>query len=326
MMKHYDALRDDLLKTGMIEEAAASESAITSTFTTNSGFEWHGKDPGRTEEFVTVGVTPEFGKTVGWTIKEGRDFTRDVVSDSSGFIINEAAAKYLGVEEPIGESIKWGDNGEWKIIGIIGDMVTQSPYNSVKPMIFFMESKRVSWIQFNLVNLKLRPTANAVEAMSKVANVFKKYDPENTFEYMFADQEFGKKFDDERKVANLALVSTVLAIFISCLGLLGLASFVAAQRTKEIGIRRIHGASISQLWQLSTIDFVVLVAISCLVSIPLSFYFMSDWLTQYEYRIGISWKIYAVACAGALMITILTVSIQSLKTALGNPIGALSSE
>ena len=325
-MKHYDALRDELLKTGVIEDVAASESAITSTYTTNSGFNWNGKDPNRIEEFVTVGITHEFGKTIGWKIKEGRDFSRDVSSDSSGFIINEAAAQYLGVKNPIGEIMKWGKNGEWKIIGIVGDMVTQSPYNSVKPMIFFLESNRINWIQFNLVNLKLRPTVNVADAIDKVEKIFKKYDAENAFEYMFADQEFGKKFDDERRIANLALVSTALAIFISCLGLFGLASFMAAQRTKEIGIRKILGASISELWQLLTKDFIVLVSISCIISIPISFYFMSDWLMQYEYRIGISWQIYALACAGALMITLITVSIQSLRAAMGNPVGALGSE
>lgn len=326
VMKHYDVLRDELLKTGVVEEVAASESAITSTFITNSGFDWYGKDPNRTEEFVTTGVTHEFGKTIGWKIKAGRDFSRDIASDSSGFIINEAAAKYLGMKEPLGETMKWGNNGEWKIIGIVEDMVTQSPYNSVKPMLFFLESNRIAWVQFNQVNLRLRADANATEALHKITPVFKKYDAENAVEYMFADQEFGKKFDEEKRIGNLAMVSTVLAILISCLGLLGLASFVASQRTKEIGIRKILGASIPQLWRLLSKDFVMLVVIACIVSVPLSLYFMTDWLMQYEYRIGISWQIYAVAWTGAIVVTLLTISFQSLKTALGNPVSALRSE
>jgi putative ABC transport system permease protein len=326
IMKHHDAVRDELLKTGAVEEVAASESSVTSTFTTNSGFTWNGKDPNRTEEFVTVGVTPEFGKTIGWKMKEGRDFSRDVVSDSSGFIVNEAAVKYLGMNNPIGETMKWGSNGEWKIIGIVEDMVTQSPYNSINPMIFFLRSNRNRWIRFNVMSIKLKPSANAAEAIAKIEPVFKKYDPENAFEYRFLDQEFGNKFDNERRIANLALVSTVIAIFISCLGLFGLASFVASQRIREIGIRKILGASVPQLWHLLSKDFVVLVIISCAISIPLSFYFMNNWLTQYEYRIGISWQIYALACAGALGITLLTVSFQSLKAAWRNPVGALRSE
>ncbi|HYC84695.1 MAG TPA: ABC transporter permease, partial [Chryseosolibacter sp.] len=250
MMKHYESLRNDLLRSGVVDEVAATETAVTATFTTNSGFTWNGKDPNRIDEFVTTGVTHEFGKTIGWTIKEGRDFSRAIASDTSAFIINEAAARYLGIANPLGETMKWGSNGEWRIIGIVENMVTQSPYNAVRPMIFFLESNRIAWIQFNQVNLKLSPSADAVAAMEKVKHVFRKYDPENAFEYYFADQEFGKKFEDEKRIANLALVSTTLAIFISCLGLFGLASFVAAQRTKEIGIRKIHGASVAQLWQL----------------------------------------------------------------------------
>lgn len=326
VMKHYDVLRDEILKTGMVEEVAATESAITSTYTTNSGFDWYGKDPNRTEEFVTTGVTHEFGKTIGWKMKAGRDFSRDIGTDSSAFIINEAAAKYLGMKDPLGETMKWGTNGEWKIIGVVENMITQSPYNSVEPMIFFLESNRIAWVQFNQVNIKLSPDANAAEALDKIAPIFKKYDPDNAVEYMFADQEFGKKFDEERRIGNLAMVSTVLAIFISCLGLFGLASFVASQRTKEIGIRKILGASIPQLWQLLSKDFVILVIISCIVSVPFSFYFMSDWLTQYDYRIDISWQIYAVAWLGSIVVTLLTISFQSIRTALRNPVGALRSE
>lgn len=326
VMKHYDVLRDELLKTGVVEEVAASESAVTATYTTNSGFDWYGKDPSRTEEFVTTGVTHEFGKTIGWKVKAGRDFFRDIASDSSAFIINEAAAKYLGMKDPLGETMKWGANGEWRIIGIVENMVTQSPYNSVEPMIFFLESNRIAWIQFNQVNMKLSPDANAAEALDKIAPIFKKYDPDNAVEYMFADQEFGKKFDEERRIGNLAMVATVLAILISCLGLFGLASFVASQRTKEIGIRKILGASIPQLWQLLSKDFVILVIISCIVSVPFSFYFMRDWLTQYDYRIDISWQIYAVAWLGSIVVTLLTISFQSIRTALRNPVGALRSE
>jgi ABC-type antimicrobial peptide transport system permease subunit len=326
VMKHYDVLRDELLKTGVVEEVAASESAITATFTTNSGFDWYGKDPNRTEEFVTTGITHEFGKTIGWKIKAGRDFSRDIASDSSGFIINETAAKYLGMKEPLGETMKWGENGEWKIIGIVEDLITQSPYYSVKPMIFFLESNRIAWVQFNLVNMRLRGDANAAQALSKITPIFKKYDADNAVEYMFADQEFGKKFDDEKRIGNLAMVSTILATVISCLGLFGLASFVASQRTKEIGIRKILGASVPQLWKLLSKDFVTLVGISCVVSVPFSLYFMTDWLLQYDYRIAISWQIYAVAWLGAISVTLLTISFQSLKAALNNPVSALRSE
>ena len=326
IMKHYDALRDELLNTGVVEEVAATEGSMTSTYTTNGGFSWQGKDPDRTESFVTLGVTHEFGKTIGWTMEEGRDFSRNIVSDSSGFIINEAAVKYLGFQDPIGETIKWSSNGEWKIIGVVKDMVTQSPFSSVNPMIFFLRSNRISWIRFNAVNVKLKPSASMTGAIDKIRPIFTRYDPEKTFSYAFADQEFGKKFDDERRIANLAFVTTLLAIFISCLGLFGLSSYMAAQRTREIGIRKVMGASTAQLWKLLSKDFVVLVAISCLIAVPISSYFMRDWLTQYEYRIGISWYVYALACGGALAVSLITVSFQSLKAAWGNPVNALRTE
>jgi ABC-type antimicrobial peptide transport system permease subunit len=259
-------------------------------------------------------------------MKEGHDFSRDIASDTSGFIINEAAARYLGFANPIGETLKWGKNGEWKIIGIANDMVTQSPFGAVNPMIVFLRSNRISWIKFDAVNLRLKPTASLPAALDKIAPLFKRYDPEKAFEYSFADQAFGTKFDSERRVANLASVSTALAIFISCLGLLGLSAFMAAQRTREIGIRKVMGASTVQLCEIMSKEFVVLVVIACAISIPLATYFMSDWLSQYEYRVGISWTVYALACAGAIAISLATVSFQSIKTALGNPVNALRNE
>jgi ABC-type antimicrobial peptide transport system permease subunit len=326
IMKRFEVLRNELLETGAVEEIAASESSITSTYTTNSGFDWQGKNPDMSEEFVTVGITHDFGKTIGWQVKNGRDFSKDFASDSSGFIVNEAAADYLGFENPIDQVIKWSRNGEWKIVGVVKNMVTQSPYEAVRPMLFFLKSKRLSFINYNIVNLKISPRVSATEAMAKIEPIFKKYDPANAFEYTFADQEFGKKFDNEKRIGHIAFVFATLAILISCLGLFGLASFVAEQRTKEIGIRKVLGASVSELWKLLSKDFVLLVIISCVVATPVSFYFMNNWLAQYQYRITISWQVFAIASVGALLITLLTVSFQSVKAALANPVKSLRSE
>jgi putative ABC transport system permease protein len=326
IMKHFDALRNELVRTGAVEEVAASESALTETFTTNSGFDWKGKNPDMAEEFVTVGVTHDFGKVIGWQIKEGNDFSKDLASDSSGFIVNEAAVNYMGFANPIGEVMKWGGNGEWKIIGVAKDMVTQSPYSTVKPMIFFLRSQRISFIQFSMVNIKLSPSINAAEALAKIGPTFKKYDPANAFEYKFADQEFGKKFNNEKRIGHLAFVFATLAILISCLGLFGLASFVAEQRTKEIGIRKVMGASVANLWQMLSKDFVLLVFISCVVASPIAYYFLNEWLLQYQYRTKISWWIFLITGIGALSITLLTVSFQAIKAAMMNPVNSLKSE
>jgi putative ABC transport system permease protein len=326
LMKRFDVLCDELMRTTFVEQVAASETAVTETYTTNSGFEWAGKDPAMAEEFVTVGVSHDFGKAVGWHITQGRDFSKELVSDSSGFIINEAAAGYLGFKDALGETIQWSDNGEWKIIGVVKNMVTQSPYDNVKPMIFFLKSKRLAFIQYGLINIKLRSSANIPKALAAIEPIFKKYDPANAFEYKFADQEFGKKFNNEKRIGKLSLVFTVLAIFISCLGLFGLASFIAEQKTKEIGIRKVLGASVTQLWQMLSKDFVYLVIISCALATPMSMYLMEKWLTQYHYRLTISWHIFAAATLGALFITLLTVSFQSVKAAISNPIKSLRSE
>jgi putative ABC transport system permease protein len=326
IMKRFDVLRNELLQTGVVEEMAASESPITSTYTTNSGFDWQGKNPDMAEEFVTVGITPDFGKTIGWQIKNGRDFSKDFASDSSGFIVNEAAADYLGFENPVDQVIKWSRNGEWKIVGVVKNLVTQSPYEPVRPMFFFLKSNRLSFIHYNVVTLRISPVVSAAAAIAKVEPIFKKYDPANAFEYTFADQEFGKKFDAEKRIGHLAFVFASLAILISCLGLFGLASFVAEQRTKEIGIRKVLGASVSELWRLLSKDFVLLVTISCVVATPVSFYFMNNWLAQYDYRITISWHVFALASVSALLITLFTVSFQSIKAALANPVKSLRSE
>jgi putative ABC transport system permease protein len=174
--------------------------------------------------------------------------------------------------------------------------------------------------------MRLNPSIGATASLEKVENVFKKYDPMNAFEYNFIDQQFGKKIDNERRIGRLAFAFTSLAIFISCLGLFGLASFVAEQRTKEIGIRKVLGASVAQMWQMLSKDFIVLVLIACVVAIPLSFYFMNQWLMQYQYRMDISWNIFAIASGGALVVTLLTVSFQSIKAALSNPVRSLRSE
>lgn len=326
MMKHYDALRDELAKTGAVEEVAASESAITDTYVTNSGFDWTGKEPDNIEEFVTVGVTHDFGKVIGWQILEGKDFSREIASDSVAFIINEAAAKLIGMKNPVGEVIKWNNNGEWKIIGVVKDMVTQSPYAYIKPMLFFIRSSKVPFINFNVIDIKLNPSVDPGESMVKIASVFKKYDPDNAFEYKFADEEFGKKFSEEKRIGSLAFVFTVIAIFISCLGLFGLASFVAEQRTKEIGIRKVIGASVPELWKMLSSDFIILVIIASVAAIPIAYYLMERWLRGYEYRTEISPWIFVITSAGAVLITLTTVSFQAVKAARMNPVKSLRSE
>ncbi|CAN5150413.1 ABC transporter permease [soil metagenome] len=322
---HYDAFRADLLESGAVTEIAESESPLTGVWNVNGGFDWDGKDPNQQPDFAVVGVSYEFGKTVGWQFKEGRDFDRTFGADSSAMVINEAAVKFMGFKNrnagsPVGKIIREG-NQRYKIIGVIKDMVMESPYEPARQTFFYIGN-----FASNFINLRLNPNLSASEAIRKIGVVFHKYNPTAPFDYKFADQEYTKKFAAEERIGTLASVFAALAIFISCLGLFGLASFVAEQRTKEIGVRKVLGASVLNVWSLLSKDFVILVLISFGIAAPVAWYFLHNWLQKYEYRTDISWWIFAASGVGALLVTLLTVSFQSVKAALMNPVKSLRSE
>ncbi len=322
IIARFDTLRDELLRSGDIKEVAASDVLITGTFTTNSGFSWKGKDPNMSEEFNTLRATYGYGEMVDWELKEGRNFSREFKSDSLAFIVNETAVDYMGLENPVGEMIQWGTMGSFKIVGVIKDMVTQSPYDQVRPMIFVLHYGGF----LNFVNIKIRKGGNTREALTHIESIFNKYDSESLFTYTFLDEEYERNFINEERTGKLASFFAFLAIFISCLGIFGLASYVAEQRTKEIGVRKVLGASVYSLWHLLSKDFVLLVLISCIVAIPLGYYFMQGWIENYAYRTEVSWWIFAVAVLIVLLITLLTVSLQALRAAVVNPVKSLRTE
>ena len=315
---HYDALRNDLIQTGAADNMAESSQSAT-YFNNNNSIEWPGKGPNNVVFFRDVNVMRDFGKTIGWKVTQGRDFSRDFSTDSAAVILNETGAKITGLNDPIGQTIKY--NGKnFTIVGIVKDMVTQSPYEQMQPSIFFCDS----WM--SVITIRLKSTLPVREALTKVAAVFKKYAPASTFEYKFIDDEYGKKFSNEQKIGDLATFFAVLAIIISCLGLFGLASFIAEQRTKEIGIRKVLGASIFNVWRLLSNDFVILVIISLFIAIPIAYIFMYRWLQAYQYHSNISWWIFAMVGVGAILITLLTISYQAIKAAIANPVKSLRTE
>jgi putative ABC transport system permease protein len=318
---HFETVRNELLSQQAIVEMTEAGSPTTQVWNSNGGFNWAGKDPALAVDFPNNGVSHEFGKTVGWIFKEGRDFSREFASDSNAFVINEAAAKFLGFENPVGEILTWNDRN-YTIIGVIQDMIIESPYEPVRASLWHIDR----YDNANLVILKLNPEMSSHDAIEKIKVVFTKYNPASPFEYQFVDEEYARKFSDEERIGKLATAFAVLAIFISCLGIFGLASFVAEQRTKEIGVRKVLGASVVNLWGMLSKDFIVLVSISLVLSMPMAWYFMNDWLLKYEYRSTISWWIFVVAALGALIITLLTVSFQAIKAALMNPVNSLRSE
>ena len=317
----FAVLQHDLLSTGAVTQVAASSSPSTEVQNSMMGYDWEGRDPNLVPIIGTLFISQEFGKTIGWKILEGRDFSKDFPADSGAFILNEAAVRFTGLTNPVGKTIRWHGR-ENPIIGVVKDMVMQSPYMPVEPVFFTMsENPRI-----HVITMRLNPAVSASDAIAAIGTVFKKYSPASPLEYRFTDDSYNSKFLGEEQIGRLATVFAVFAIFISCLGLFGLAAFVAEQRTKEIGIRKVLGASVLGIWQLLSKEFVLLVTLSMLISVPIAFYCMHFWLQNYVYRTSLSWWIFAATGAGALLITLLTVSYQAIRAALANPVKSLRTE
>jgi len=316
---HFQAFRNDLLETGVISEVAESGNLVTRGSRTSSGFTWQGKDPNMNDEFATFAVTSEYGKTIGWQFSNGKDFSNNGPSVFNDIVLNESAVKYMGLKDPVGQIIRWDDK-LYTVIGIAKDMIVESPYEPIKPTVFYITPDA------GPLNFRINQKVSAAKAINTIETIYKKYAPGQPFDYQFADDEYAKKFTSEERIGKLATSFAVLAIFISCLGLFGMASFIAEQRTKEIGVRKVLGATVFNLWQLLSKDFVMLVVIALLIATPISYYFMHQWLQSYQYHAGISWWIFGVTALGAIAVTLATVSFQSIKAALANPIKSLRSE
>lgn len=321
-----DVMKTQFLASGGAINMTTMSSPTTDVWSNRSGFTWEGKPAGFQEDLAYTGASYDFVETLGLKLTAGRGFSKEFPSDSTAVILNQAAINYMGIKNPIGKYIRDTDTEDpsppLKIIGVIEDMVVQSPYNPVKQAMYVFDSEGNG----AFYNLRLNPAKSTSENLALIESVFKKNFPNTPFDYQFIDEEYGKKFASEERIASLASVFTVLAIFISCLGLFGLASFVAEQRTKEIGVRKVLGASISQLWLLLSKDFITLVIISLLIASPLAYLIMGQWLQKFSYRTSVGWDVFAIACFGALIITLITVSFQAIKAATSNPVKSLRTE
>ncbi len=317
----YAALRTELLATGAVADMSTSSAPTTELGYRSGGFEWEGKDPASKENnFGVVAVTHDYGNTVGWRFTAGRDFSRQFASDSAGLVLNATAVTYMHLKDPVGKIVKW-NNKPYRVLGVTEDMVMESPFEPVKPTVFLLIYEWAS-----VINIKLNPNRPARASLEKVAAVFGRFNPGSPFDYKFIDQEYAAKFAAEERIGALATGFAGLAVFISCLGLFGLASFMAEMRTKEIGVRKVMGASVFQLWGLLSKEFVGLVVVASLVAAPVAWYFLREWLAGYAYRTAMPWWLFVASGAGALLITLLTVSYQSIKAALTNPVHSLRSE
>jgi ABC-type antimicrobial peptide transport system permease subunit len=323
--QHFEALGNDLKSSGSVSEVAESYGPLTSVAISVGDYEWQDKDPNLRVSFATIPVSYGFGRAVGWKFVDGRDFSRQFASDSTGFVLNEAAVKVMGLQEPVGALIRTGMLGDaptaFKVIGVVKDMVMESPYEPVRPTVFLLNRNKG-----NFVVMKIAPGASAHQALAHAETVLRKYAPDEPFEYSFVDKEYEKKFGNEARIGKLAACLAALAIFISCIGLFGMASFIVEQRVKEIGVRKVLGASVLNLWVLLTKDFLVLIVIAALIATPVAYLSMDHWLQQYTYRAGIPWWVFAVVWAGALGVTLCTVSYQAIHAAFLNPVKSLKTE
>ncbi|MBO9203085.1 MULTISPECIES: ABC transporter permease [Niastella] len=320
----YKLLSNELMNTGVVSGTAGAGGAVTEVWSMNRNFDWKGKDPSTDPSFVTLSVTQDYGSTIGWQLISGTGFSKEYASDSSGFVINEAAAKLMGLKDPVGEFVRWEPGwrkvGNFKILGVIKDMVMESPFEPAQPTIFTLDSV-TRWMF-----VRINPAVSTSKALERIEPVFTSLFPAAPFDYKFADLEYAKKFASEERVGKLATLFSILAIFISCLGLFGLASFVAEQRTKEIGVRKVLGASVFGVWRLISKEFFMLVLIAFLIATPTAYFLMHNWLQSYQYRSGIPAWVFFIVGLGALLIALLTISYQTIKAALLSPAKSLKAE
>lgn len=310
LIKNYDVLKQGLLATGYVEAVTRSSSPMTGVYNQWDDFSWQGKDPNSHPLFSAIMVDYDYEKVSAIKLKDGRFFSKQFSTDSNTVVLNEAAVKLMGLKDPVGKTIKFGDQNV-NIIGVVQNVIMQNPFQSVMPAIMIL---RPYFMYQGL--LRFKAGVDIRKALAAIKPIMEKYNPAFPFNYRFTDEEFNEKFQAENQVAQLSGIFATLAIFISCLGLFGLASYMAERRTKEIGVRKVLGASVSQLWLLLSKEFALLVLISCVIASPLAFYFLQNWLQKYEYHISISPFVFICAAVAAIVITLITVSFQAVKAAM----------
>ena len=326
MGEHYQAIRDHLMTTGVLQDVALSFSPPLQMWSgaDNTGIQWEGDDMS-TKTFINQeAISPGYVATLGLKIMEGRDFYPEANIDSLSVLINESMARVMGKAGRVGSRIIIAPNPPMTVIGIVRNFVFGDMYGTPSPAVFFCNPRFYQYA--HSLDMRLRSGVNIPAAIDKITAVIKADNPGYPVEVKFADNDFQQRFDTETRIGQLAGVFATLAIFISCLGLFGLAAYTAEQRTKEFGIRKVLGASVSGLAGLLSREFLQLVLLSCLVAFPLSWWAMSNWLASYAYRTPIHWWVFAAAGLGALFIALLTVSAQAIRAALANPVNSLRSE
>jgi putative ABC transport system permease protein len=323
IIKNYELIRNELLSNRIITDVTRTSAPMTQHWSDTWGFEWPGSTPNDQKTDFTYFASDEgFVRTLGLKLILGRDMnTRMYPTDSTGMLLNEEAVKTMRLKDPIGAIVKSNGNS-WHVVGVVKDFILESPYEPIAPILTI--GPKV--MDFYVMNMKLSPSNSTSDNLKKAETIFKKYNPSYPFEYTFLDVDYAQKFANEKRTGALAALFAGLTIFISCLGLFGLASFTAENRIREIGIRKVLGASVFGITQLLSRDFLKLVAISFLIASPIAWFAMNSWLQSYPYRVPISWWVFALTFLLSIVIALLTISFQSVKAAMTNPAKSLRSE
>ena len=322
---HFDAIKAELLRSGAAVAVTHSPGPVTQHWSDASGYHWPGSNAADKDiDFLYYATSGDFVKTMGITLVEGRDIDIDRnKSDSTAALLNESAVKTMHLKNPIGVEFAQGNYQSFHVVGVVKDFILESPFTKeVAPMMIF--GPKGVW--FNVIHMRMNPGHSTAANLVLAEKTFTKYNSGYPFEYSFEDENYARKFDDEQRTDKLSALFAILTVFISCLGLFALASYTAENRFREIGIRKVLGASVTGITTLLTKDFIALVAIAFLIAAPVAWMVMSKWLLNYGYRIHIGWDIFALSGLLAIVIAIGTVGYQSVKAALANPIKSLRTD
>ena len=317
--KNHENFKSALRENPLIKNVSSSSDLPTYTVHSFGGFDWPGKNPDELVRFHGFSVGYDYVETLGLTLKEGREFSQDFPTDIDNYMLNEAALKITGLENPIGERFSmWGQEG--RIIGIVKDFNFKSLHQSVEPLVLAFDA---GWDKYYFV--KISPD-NIDGAIAAIGDVWEKFNPDYPFEYHFLDEEYENLYVAEKRMSEVFNYFTFFTIFITCLGLFGLITYMAEKKKKEIGIRKVLGASISSILLLLSKEFLVLIMIALFVGIPVSNYFLTEWLNGFAYRISLEWWLFLIPGVIILFITMFAVSSQSLKAAMTNPTESLRNQ
>jgi ABC-type antimicrobial peptide transport system permease subunit len=319
--KNYPTIKNELLNSGIATSVSKTQAPLTQNWSSAISMKWQGKDPDTKIQINRYTEDGDLVKTAGMQLVKGRDIdVKNYPTDSTACLISESAVKTMGFKDPVGQII-FDDPVNWHVIGVIKDFILESPYEAIKP--FMVKGPRYGG---NVIHIRFNSKNSLAQNLAKAEKIFKQNNPAYPFEFHFTDQEYALKFNDEKLTGKLASLFAMLTIFISCLGLFGLATYVAESRIKEIGVRKVLGASVAGIAALLSKDFVKLVLVAIVIATPVAWSFMNKWLKDYDYRINISWRIFFVAGLLAILIALITVSFQAIKAAIANPVKSLRTE